>query len=107
MTMEERTEIVKAELTNGTIVQIQATALGGQEKVGFDLLPFKEVTDAIEGIAKSVMTSLEKVQPRKATVEFGLEIGVESGTFTAIIVKGTGTANIKITLEWGESEKTS
>jgi Trypsin-co-occurring domain 1 len=101
---EARTEIVEAELEGGQTIRIQATSLGGQERVVFDLLPFKEVTDALEGIARSVMATLEKVKPRKATVEFGLEIGVESGKLTAIIVKGSGTANLKITMEWGADE---
>ena len=49
-----------------------------------------------------MLTTLQKVKPRAASVEFGLEIGIESGQLTALLVKGTGTANLKITLEWGE-----
>lgn len=100
--MEDNTEIVKAELTDGTTIHIQATVLGGQERVAFDILPFKEVTDAIEGIAKAVVATLDKVSPRRASVEFGIEVGIESGKLTALIVKGSGTANLKITLEWGD-----
>lgn len=99
---ERRTKIVEAKLEGGPIIRVQATSLGGPERVGIELPSFKEVTDAVEGIARSVLVSLEKVKPRKATVEFGLEIGVESGKLTAIIVKGSGTANLKITMEWGE-----
>src|SRR5438132_12066625 len=102
-----RTEIVEAQLKDGPIIRIQATSLGGQERVGIGLPSFQEVTDAVEGIAKSVMTTLEKVKPRRAIVEFGLEIGLESGKLTAIIVKGSGTANLKITLEWGEANGNS
>jgi hypothetical protein len=102
--METRTEIIKAELANGAIVHIQATALGGEEEVAFTLPSFKEVTDAIEGIAESVVTALQKVKkPKKANVEFGLEVALESGQLTALLVKGSGTANLKIMLEWGES----
>jgi hypothetical protein len=101
--METRTEIIKAELPNGGIVHIQATALGGEEEVAFTLPSFKEVTHAIEGIAESVVTSLQNVKPKKATVEFGLEMALESGQLTALLVKGSGTSNLKITLEWGEA----
>src|ERR1700730_6363349 len=101
--METRTEIIKAELTNGTIIHIQATTLGGEEEVAFTLPSFKEITHAIEGIAESVVTSLQKIKPKKATVEFGLEIALESGQLTALLVKGTGTSNLKITLEWEEA----
>lgn len=101
--METRTEIIKTELANGAIVHIQATALGGEEEVGFTLLSFKGVTDAIEGIVELVDKTLRKVKPRKACVEFGLEIALESGQLTALLVKGSGTSNLQITLEWGES----
>ena len=101
--METRTEIIKAELANGTIVHIQVTALGGEEEVAFTLPTFKEVTDAIEGIAKSVVTALQKVKPKKAIVEFGLEIALKSGQLSALLVRGSGTSNLKITLEWEEA----
>jgi hypothetical protein len=70
--------------------------------VAFALPSFKEVTDAIEGIAESVVCTLQKVKPRKACVEFGIEVALESGQLTALLVKGSGTSNLKITLEWGE-----
>ena len=97
-----KTEIVKAKLDNGTTIRIQATSLGGEEQVTYSIPSFKEVTDEVEGIANAMVTTLKKVKPRAASVEFGLEIGVESGQLTALLVKGTGTANFKITLEWGE-----
>ena len=101
--MEARTEIVKAELANGTIVHFQGTLLGGEEEVAFTLPSFQGVTDAIESIAASVHSAMQKAQPHKASVEFGLEIALEAGQLTALVVKGSGTANLKVTLEWGNS----
>ena|SRR5947209_5113129 len=100
--METRTEIIQAQLANGTVIDIQATVLGGEEEVAFTLPSFKAVTEAIEGIAESVVTSLQRVKPRKASVEFGLEVAFESGQLTALLMKGSGTSNLKIILEWGE-----
>ncbi len=100
--METKTEIIKTKLANGTTVYIQVTALGGEEEVAFALPSFKEVTDAIEGIAVGVASSLQKVKPQKASVEFGLEVALEAGQLTALLVKGSGTSNLKITLEWSE-----
>jgi hypothetical protein len=111
-----RIENVKTQLANGAIIRIQATQLedentppGVRAKVAKPLNPlnpvtFESITNAIEGIAETVVTTLKKVNPRSASVEFGLEIGLESGQLTALLVKGTGTANLKITLEWGGSE---
>ncbi len=45
-------------------------------------------------------SALARVKPTKASVELGLEIGVEAGQLTALLVKGTGKANLKITLQW-------
>jgi len=100
--VETRTEIIKAELANGGTLHIQATILGGEEEVAFMLPSFEGVTHAIEGIAQSVVSTLEKVKPQKASVEFGLEVALESGQLTALLVKGSGTSNLKITLEWGD-----
>ena len=45
--------------------------------------------------------ALARVKPDHATVEFGVDASVEAGGLTALIVKGTGSATLKITLEWG------
>lgn len=98
--MEARTEIVKTELANGMTIHIQALSLGGEEEVAFTLPSFKPVTDAIEGIAELVYATLQKIKPQKAQVEFGFEIALDAGQLTALLVKGSSTSNLKITLEW-------
>jgi len=99
--MESRTTIVPVLLPNGKEIRVEATLLPGEDEVSFKALPVAEIFDAVEGIAQAVVTTLQKVKPRKATVELGLEVGLESGHLTALLVKGTGTANLKLTLEWG------
>lgn len=101
--MERKNKIVKTTLENGATLYIEATPLGGEQFIGSGPPhAFKEVTDVIEGLSESLVSTLKKVKPRKASVEFGLEIVVESGSFTSLLVKGSGEANLKITLEWGE-----
>jgi hypothetical protein len=102
--MASRTEIVSVQLDDGTIVKVKATALGGDEDV-LDLdkiLPFKQVTDTIERIAGVMLATLKKINPDKASVEFGVEVGIESGAVTALLVQGSGTGNLKVTLEWSK-----
>lgn len=36
-------------------------------------------------------------------MEFGLEVALESGQLTAVLVKGSAKANLKITLEWASN----
>jgi hypothetical protein len=60
------------------------------------------VRAAIEGLGQVVQEALASFKPDKASVEFGLEVGLESGKLTALWVKGTGKANLKISLTWGK-----
>ena len=49
--------------------------------------------------------SFDRVKPKKASVEFGVEVGIESGALSALICKGTGTANLRVVLEWSSDER--
>ena len=106
--MDRRTEVITVEFANNVIVHVESTVLGGEENVAFKVASFKDVTDTIEAIAISVVQSLQRIKPHKAAIEFGLEIAVESGQLTALLVKGSGKANLKVTLEWsGQSPPVS
>ncbi len=101
--MRTSTEMIETKLANGVSLHIEATVLGGEEKVAAKISSFDNVTDIIEGIADSVVTTLKKVKPQKASIEFGLEVALEAGQLTALLVKGSSTAHLQVTLEWNES----
>jgi tetrahydromethanopterin S-methyltransferase subunit B len=98
---ESRTEKIPVQLPNGTIIKLEVVQTG-REDVAFDVKPFKEVANALEGIVEALAAPLQKTKPDKASVKFGLELAVESGQLTAAIVKGSGKANLEVTLEWGK-----
>ena len=93
--------VVPVQLPGGPVVLVEARALGGEERAGASLPSFEDLTGAVEGIAAAFGETMSRVQPRRGSVEFGIEIGIESGRLTALLVQGTGRANLKITLEWG------
>jgi hypothetical protein len=97
---ESRSETVPVQLPNGAIAKFEVTSTG-REDVGFDVKQFEPVAEAIEGVVQMIAVPLKKVKPKKATVKFGVEMAIESGQLTAVIVKGAGKANLEITLEWG------
>lgn len=97
---ELNTRIETIVLDENTKVLIEALDLGGEKQVSSDVLDFEEVSGAIEKIAKTVLEPIKKAAPKKATVEFGLAVGLESGKLTALWVKGHGTAHLNIKLEW-------
>ncbi len=99
--MQSQTEVIPVKLANSKEIHVQATLIGGEQEIAARIPSFADVTDAIEEISNTLAASLAKIKPQKASVEFGVEIAVESGRLTAILVKGTGSASLKVTLEWG------
>jgi hypothetical protein len=85
---------------HGKKVKVEATLLRGEEEVASKILSFKDVSDVIEGVAEALTTSLQRIQPNKATIKLALELAVESGELTTLIVKGSSKANLEIVLEW-------
>jgi hypothetical protein len=97
---------MRVRLPNGSEIWAEAQALGTRESevAGFDTLrkalPLDALQESIEGLAQLVKTAIDKTKPDKACVEFGLDLGIDSGQLTALWVKGTAKANVKITLSW-------
>jgi len=96
---ESRSDTVPVQLPNGAIVQVEVTKTG-REDVSFDPKQFQPIADAIEGVVQMIADPVQKAKPKKATVKFGMEVAIESGQLAAVIVKGSGKANLEITLEW-------
>lgn len=94
-------ESIPVKLASGTTIKIEVSQTGRQDVAAISL-PFKQVTEALQGIVEELKETLDKVKPDKASVKFGIEMAVESGSLTAMIVKGTGKGNLEITLEWGK-----
>ncbi len=93
--------LVKVDMGDNRIVPVEVSNLAPEQPVGIrDVLSFDGVAESIEAVAERVTTALQHVKPDRATVEFGVDVGVESGALTGLIVKGTGNATLKVTLEW-------
>ena len=98
----QRTELISIKLEDGSTVKVEATSLSNSQDVASfeDVFHIDKFQKVIAGMANMVSDAFAKINPDKATVEFGVEVGVESGELTALLVKGTGTSNLKITMEW-------
>jgi hypothetical protein len=101
------TELVQVNVTGGTPIRVEVTRLdeGSASTMDQDISSPKipdlaQVWEMISQVSSSIGDKLAKAKAKKAVVEFGIEIGLEAGQLTAMIVKGSGKANIKITLEW-------
>jgi hypothetical protein len=100
--VDERYELISAELPGGGTVSVRAVNLGGATDVSaLDHLSLKDVADSIQEIAATIGDALKKATPRKASVTFGIEVAVQAGKLTSLLVQGSGTATLNVTLEWG------
>jgi len=85
----------------GTVVTFEARSLDRERQASARLPSFNDVALTITSLAQSLSGAIAAAKPQKASVEFGVEVAVESGQLTALIVKGGAKANLKITLTWG------
>jgi hypothetical protein len=98
------TQLIQATMPDGRVVAMQVTQIAGpvpvEARVGNLPHNFSEVMDSLESISDAVYKAVQKVAPKKATIEFGIEIAAEPGKLTALLVQGEGKASLKIKLEW-------
>ncbi|MBH8553822.1 hypothetical protein I8751_15875 [Nostocaceae cyanobacterium CENA357] len=100
--MEIQSRIISVELTDGTSIKVEVTPID-ERKITVQSRYFNEITAVIESLTKEIAQVLQNAKPDKASVKFGIEIGIESGKLTPLLVKGTSTANLEITLEWNNN----
>jgi hypothetical protein len=105
--VEERSQWKKIKLDREGDRQIYLEVLdrGGPKEVGIlESIPFEQVTEILGQIAQRIGDSLERIRPNKACVELGVEFGLENGQLVALIARGSGKANLKVSLEWDRPE---
>jgi hypothetical protein len=61
-----------------------------------------EVVDGIAAMVRSVADRFQDLDASKVTLEFGCEIGVESGSLVAVLGKATAKSAFKVGLEWSK-----
>jgi len=108
MTTERK--LIPVKLDGGGTIYVEATVHSDdpeahrtgpvEEDISILIPSFDEINFVLEAVSRNIMGTLEKVKPTKASVEFGVDMGVEAGKLTTLLVKGAGSANLKIKLEW-------
>jgi hypothetical protein len=101
--MESDVVVRRAKVGTDQVILVEARTSGDREEdVGArDLLSFDGVERSITAISERVVAALADVRPDRASVEFGIDVTVESGALTGLLAKGAGTATLKVTLSWG------
>jgi hypothetical protein len=91
---------IPIKLSNGAIIHAAILAPNGEQEASHRMMDFSEITQALAGIAEDVNRALENAAPAKVTLELGVELAIEAGRLTAMLVSGSGKSTIKLTLEW-------
>lgn len=96
---------VPVQLDDGTVIRIEATPTDDPDQTdeyvaSIGLPSFEQFTHTVKSMAKSIASIWDEVQPSKASVEFNIEVGFETGNITAWLVKGAGKGHLTITMEW-------
>jgi len=105
--MESQTVVRRAGVAGSDLVILVEARFSGdmEEDVGVrDLLGFEGVESSIRTISERVVRALEGARPDRATVEFGIDVAVDAGGLTGLLVKGSGAATLKVTLSWGPGD---
>jgi len=101
-----QTDVVvrRAKVATDHVILVEARCAGDREEdVGAgDLLAFDGVEQSITAISQRVMAALERARPDRASVEFGIDVTVESGGLTGLLAKGSGAATLRVTLSWDD-----
>jgi hypothetical protein len=99
----ERTQWQSVTLPGGEDrkVYIEVVSRGVKEEVGLlESIPFDQIKDILSEIAVGIGDTLDKIKPKKASVELGISFGLETGKLVALIARGTTDVNLKLKLEW-------
>jgi NTP-dependent ternary system trypsin peptidase co-occuring protein len=93
------TRIVPVEINEQTIY-VEATVIDEEEQeIAGQVYSLDGVAAAVGEISRVITDSLKQIRPKKVVAEFGCEIAAETGGLTALLVKGSGKASIKVSLE--------
>lgn len=74
--------------------------LGGERDVAAVKPDMTEVIKAIKTFSGNLGDSLRESHATRFTVEFGCEIGLETGQLVAVLGKASAKSTLKVTLEW-------
>ena len=102
----ERTKPITVKLDDNTTIQFETAVQGGEQNISDKkmVMEYEKFSLSVEKIASQTIEPLKRLKAKKVTLKMGLALGLESGGLTAMIVKGSGKANMEVTIEW-ENDK--
>jgi hypothetical protein len=95
---------ISVKLPSGRLVAVEVSSIDDRQPVSvLDALPLDDVLATVGDIAVAMHGAIEAVRPQEATIEFGVDVTLESGQLTTLLVKGSGKGTLKISLKWAQT----
>jgi len=91
-------------LDDGSTVLLEVERIG-ETPVSAKGFSAAEAFAPVASLSKHVAEIAKAVSPDEFSVEFGVSFSMETGKLTAVLVKGSGEGNIKLTLKWSQEKK--
>jgi Trypsin-co-occurring domain 1 len=95
--------IVTSRIGDGPTIKLEVTgAVDTEEDVGAlsRIVPFESVVESVASVSQAMTDALRRAKPEEAEVTFGLDVTLEAGNLTSMIVKGGGRSTFTIRLLW-------
>lgn len=102
-------EAVEVVLPNGARMYVEAREVdgGGATKTAAGEYDINTVVEALKGMSDAIGDAFASAAPTKTTVKVGIELSVNAGKLTALLVGGGAKAALDVTLEWERKESVS
>ncbi len=104
-TPQNRVARVRLDDNTTMLIQLAEQVQPQEAPVAPQTYNFDTVASTVRSLSTKLVDSVKAASPTKFSVELGFDFTVESGSLTTLLVKGEGSASVKVTLEWDQSAK--
>ena len=96
---------VPLRLPSGRLVAVEVSSIDGIQPVAaIGPVALQDVVIAAGEIAEAMHGVIASASPDEAKIEFGIDLTLEAGQLTTLLVKGSGKGTLKISLTWKKPE---
>jgi hypothetical protein len=95
--------VVPVELSDGWAILAEVRPGDREEEVAWHGLKLGELTSSVKGVVRDLMLPLSETKCDRITLEFGLDLALEEGKLTSLLVSGSASASVKVAIEWKRS----
>ena len=96
------TRVVPVNLDSGQRILAEVVVIDPEQPVTALPQSLSACLEAIQEVASTLRSKASSLKPTKTTVEFGVELALDSGKLVALLADGSAKASIKVDLEWSE-----